>query len=124
MSHRHQGFSSVELLITLFIAAVFVIAGYLVWIQVVKAAADSDQLARASNVSYEYMRRNMATACTTSSPQNITVAGLANVSVLVNVTCPYSGSGAQINTIRKIKSTVRYGDESPQKEVTHATLVN
>lgn len=52
---RQQGFSAIELLITLFIAAVFLSAGYQLWGYVNKAGEESDQFAKASNISYDYL---------------------------------------------------------------------
>lgn len=118
---NNQGFSAVELLITLFIASVFIIAGYQLWIQVVRAGTESDQLARASNVSYDYLRKNISSACPTSTTQPITIDGLSNTNVAITVTCPYTSIPA-LSSLRKIKSTVTYG--SPEKEVSHVVLSN
>jgi Tfp pilus assembly protein PilV len=53
------GFSTVELLITLFVAAVFLAAGYQLYLVTVRDSGDVRQRARASAIAYDYLRRNL-----------------------------------------------------------------
>src|SRR3990167_9564140 len=120
---KQAGFSAVELLITLFIAAIFLLAGYQLWGYVQRAGAEADQLAKASNIAYDYLRREAnkpITTCSSSTPvNNVSVpAGEmgdlpANTTITVVVSCP-----AGLNNIKRVQSTVRYGSEP--KEVVHA----
>jgi prepilin-type N-terminal cleavage/methylation domain-containing protein len=123
-TYSQSGFSAVELLITLFIGSIFLIAGYQLWIQVVTSGSESNQFAKASNVSYDYLRRNASTACSPNPntiSQTPTIEGLSDVSITVTVSCPFSGSG-QPSNLRKIVSHITYG--SPQKEVTHVVFAD
>ncbi len=127
---RQSGFSAVELLITLFIASAFLIAGYQIWGFVQKSSADSQQFAKASNLAYDYMRRYAigTPACSAGSPPtppaspNITpqptVEGLNNSTLTVAYSCPIAGTP----TITAVTATVTYGS-NPQKSVTHAIYV-
>jgi prepilin-type N-terminal cleavage/methylation domain-containing protein len=117
-AHLH-GFSAVELLITLFIGSIFLIAGYQLWIQVVKSGNESSQFAKASNIAHDYLRRNTETACNDNTNEPLDTSELNNAEVTVTVSCPFTGSG-QPATLKKIVSTVTYG--SPQKEVTHVVF--
>lgn len=121
--NRQDGFSAVELLITLFIAAIFLAAGYMLFSAIMRDAAAARQQAQASNIAYDYTERHAATAdnpCAASTPLNdfvlnSTPQGLQNVRLTVRITCPYSSTP----TISKISTTVRYGS-NPVKEAYHA----
>lgn len=119
--NTEAGFSAVELLITLFIAAAFLAAGYQVYAVITQDSGAARQQARANNVAYEYLSRHGATvpaSCVASTPVDnteITVNGLSNVRVTVRNTCDTG-----ITSLTKVTTTVRYG--SPEKEVTHVLL--
>lgn len=118
---RKDGFTAVELLITLFIGSVFLLAGYQLWAYSVKSAYDTDRMTKASNVAYDYLRRYTPAsgACSAATPVNgtaITVTGLSNVTVTVQVTCPYTA----LPNVSKVVSTVQY--DNPAKAVSHAIL--
>lgn len=99
---KHQdGFTAVELLITLFIASVFLFAGYQLYTQVLKDAADADKTARISNIAYERMRKEAGVVsaafpggCESASEDTTvetpTVTGFSAVTLTVVVDCPYS----------------------------------
>lgn len=126
MSTHEKGFSAAELLITLFIGSVFLLAGYQLWIYVIKAGANSDQLAKASNVAYDYLRRYSNGQTCPSTPVNnqpLTNSDLSNATVTVTVSCPYTASGTP-TSVKRIKSTVKYGPGSEPQEVSHVTLAN
>lgn len=120
---KQAGFSAVELLITLFIAAIFLLAGYQLWGYVQRAGAEADQLAKASNIAYDYLRREAnksVTTCASSTPiNNVAVPAAergdlpANTTITVVISCP-----PNVNNMKKVESTVRYGSEP--KKVVHA----
>lgn len=116
-----SGLTTVELLVTLFIAAIFLVAGYQLYTIVVKDSGETRAQANASNVAYDYLQRYKSTAtnpCVVQTPmsdQPITVLNLSNVTVTVAITCPYSST----NSISKITTTVKYN--VPQQVVTNAT---
>ncbi len=119
------GFTAVELLITLFIAAAFLMAGYQLFDVVIRDGADARSESRANNVAYDYLRRytaqSAASPCTPSTPsvtQPSAVEGLSNVTVSVYITCPKPDTPA----LNKIEAVVTYGSDG--KFVKIATYVD
>ena len=125
--NRQDGFSAVELLITLFIAAIFLAAGYMLFSAIMRDTAAARQQSQASNIAYDYTQRHAATVtnpCTASTPLNdfvleSTPQGLQNVQLTVRITCPYSS----IPTISKVSTTIKYGS-NPTKESYHAVYAS
>ena len=124
--HRanQSGFSAVELLITLFIAAAFVGTGYQLYSIIISDSGSARMRASASNIAYTALRRHspqVTSPCSTvtASPTPTIPAGsgLSNASISVTITCPFGTS----STTSKITATVTYG--SPAEEVKHALFV-
>jgi hypothetical protein len=125
---NQSGLSAVELLITLFIAATFLMAGYLLWGFTQQGSVQANQATIASNIAYDYARRYKVTSGTCAvTPAPVTnVApdnsnGLPNATIKVEASCP-----APLDTLSivKIKSTVSYGNVSDPKKVTHVLYAN
>lgn len=122
-TNKQSGFTAVELLVTLFVAAAFLVAGYQLYNVVIKDGGQTRAQSRASNVAYDYMRRYSASAstpCSSSTPLSgspITVAGLGATTITVALTCPY----VSLTTITKITVTVLYNN--PQQSVVYSTYV-
>jgi len=122
-SSRQSGFTAVELLITLFVAAAFLVSGYQLYNLIIRDGGQARADARASNVAYDYLRRYSASVtapCTSSSPLNnapVSIAGLSNVTVSVDISCPYAAT----TSISKVDVTVNYN--SPQQTMKYATYV-
>ncbi|CAN5366824.1 hypothetical protein BH10PAT4_BH10PAT4_3120 [soil metagenome] len=120
---NQSGFTAVELLITLFVAVAFLVAGYQLYNVIIKDGGNTRGQSRAANVAYDYLRRyspSTVNPCVASTPLNnsaITVAGISAVTVTVAFTCPYT---AQTN-ITEVTSTVKYNN--PQETVVYATYV-
>ena len=120
---KNSGFTAVELLITLFIAAAFLFTGYQLYTLVIKSGARTRSQTRASNIAYGYLQKYKSAVtnpCITQTPinnQSITVANLSNVTITVAITCPYGTD----SSISKIQVTLGYG--TPQSTVTNATYV-
>lgn len=130
-THRQQqaGFSAVELLITIFIAALFIGAGYQLYIAIVRDGSDTRNQATASNLAYSYIRQysslatNPCTAITPSPaptiPSGAQYTALVSPTITASITCPYAApSGTSLLTV-----TVTYGPGSPQKQVQHTLYV-
>jgi len=124
-----QGFSAVELLITLFIAALFIIGANQLYIYVITNGEDANQRTRASNIGYQYLQSKkpaVAQMCPNASPpvqtfSNVPVSGLTNVTIIVTASCPYTSTATSqdpLRNITKVTVVTRYGSDS--KEVTHA----
>lgn len=115
---RQQGFSTPELLITLFIGAAFIATGYQLYIIVIRDGAAARTLAAANNLGYDTLRQKAAdptivmAACTpqtiTETPSNTNVPNFRNI--VTTVTCPVSNTA-----ISDVTVTVNYGTN----EVTH-----
>lgn len=116
-----EGFSAVELLITLFIAAAFIATGYQLFTIIIKNGGDARMRAKASNIAYDNLRRYATqgtTPCSTFTPNPTPSipagSGLSNASITVTVSCPYGTSAA----VTKVSVSVKYS--TPQQEVIHA----
>jgi Tfp pilus assembly protein PilE len=118
---RNSGFTAVELLITLFVAAAFLIAAYQLFNVVIRDGGIARAESRAGNVAYDYLRRYAGTTtnpCTASTPLSnygVTISGLTNAAVTVNITCPYSAT----STLSEIEAIITYND--PQETVRYTT---
>jgi Tfp pilus assembly protein PilE len=121
---KEAGFSAVELLITLFIAAAFLATGYQLYTIILEDGGEARTQAKASNIAYDYLRKytpNATNPCTSSnlSPAIPSGSGLPSPSsAAVNISCP---SGMGTNTVSKVQVTITYG--SPAKQVVHAIFV-
>ena len=122
--NKQAGFTAVELLITLFVAAAFLVSGYQLYNLIIKDGGQARAQARASNVAYDYMRRYSSSAtnpCLINTPVDnvgITITGLSAVTITVAVTCPYTAT----TSLSRVDVTVLYNN--PQQTVEYTTYVN
>jgi prepilin-type N-terminal cleavage/methylation domain-containing protein len=123
--HKQSGFTAVELLITLFVAAAFLIAAYQLFNVVIKDGGQARAESRAANVAYDYLRRYSPQAvnpCVASTPLTnspITIDGLSNTSISVAISCP---SGLTVTGLSKIEVTITYNN--PQQTLKFSTFAN
>jgi prepilin-type N-terminal cleavage/methylation domain-containing protein len=123
IQHRQQGFTVVELLITLFVAGAFLVAGYQLYNAIIKDGGQTRAEARASNLAYDYLRRyspsatNPCVAATPLTNSAVTISGLTAVTVTVAISCPYTA----VTNISKIDVTVLYN--IPQQTMKYSTYV-
>ena len=121
--NKKSGFTAVELLVTLFIAAAFLLSGYQLYSLIIKDGGQTRSQTRASNVAYDYLQRYKSTAtnpCIAQTPVNnqaITATNLSNVTVTVAITCPYGAA----SSISKVQVTLGYNN--PQLFIINATYV-
>lgn len=125
MTHKsEQGFTAVELLVTLFVAAAFLIAGYQLFSLVIRDGGQTRSESRAGNVAYDHLRRYTSSATNPCTPQTpltnspVTVTGLVSTSVSVVIECPISTTPS----LSKVTATVTYN--SPAQSVSYSTYVN
>ncbi|MES2630502.1 MAG: prepilin-type N-terminal cleavage/methylation domain-containing protein [Patescibacteria group bacterium] len=120
-----EGFTAVELLITLFVAAAFLIAGYQLYSVIIKDGGDTRAESKAANIAYDYMRRYSGSAtnpCVASQPVSalpVSVAGLTNTKVSIIISCPQSDAPA----INKIEAFITHGFKE-DKIVKYATYID
>jgi len=120
-NNNQSGFTAIELLITLFIAAIFLASGFQLYSVVIKEGGETRAQANANNTLYEHLQRyknNVTNPCTAQTPENnqaITVPGIADVTISVSITCPYPLEPS----ISKVSATIFYNN--PQKTISDAT---
>lgn len=130
-----KGFTAVELLITLFIAAIFLFAGYQLYTQVIKDGSSAGKTAQLSSIAYERMRKTaLATSaaypsgCGASSKSTTTttetVSGIGSVTFTVIVDCPYDTTAGNLTDIFLIKVSASYVDGGTTRKVDHATFTS
>lgn len=123
---HQKGFTAVELLVTIFVAALFLAAGYQLYNVTLKSSAEGRDQADASLVASNYLNahRNAVTnPCTTSTPLSntpISAANLARPTVTVIISCPIASAGS----VSKIETTVSYGRPDNRKTVKRTLFVN
>lgn len=123
-SNQESGFTAIELLITLFVAAAFLVAGYQLFNVVIKDGGQARAESRAANVAYDYMRRYGPSATNPCTPQTIlnssaiTIDGLSNAKITVAIVCPdYSTT-----SLSQVNVSISYN--TPEQTVNYSTLVN
>lgn len=132
-SSSQAGFSAVELLITIFIAAAFAAAGYQLYVAVVRDGSDARNQATASNLAYQYLRQYSPLAtnpCTTitptpampTDPQYASLGPADTVEISATITCPYNLTTPNSGT-SLVKVVIQYGTDNPRKKVEHALFV-
>lgn len=123
--HRRTqaGFTAIELLITLFVAAAFIATGYQLYTIVVKSGGDARFRSTASNIAYDNLRRyspqatNPCSVVTPTPTPSIPANTLPNSSITVTISCPFG----TLSPTALIQVSVFYG--TPQQEVDHALFV-
>ncbi|HMS93402.1 MAG TPA: prepilin-type N-terminal cleavage/methylation domain-containing protein [Candidatus Saccharibacteria bacterium] len=123
MYHTHQsGFTTVELLIALFIAAIFLGAGHQLYNAIVQDSGEARQRAQANNIAYNMLRRYADSApsvCTPGTAVNNTLVpnppdNLKNVRHTITYDCPQSS----LLGLTRVVVRVTYGSDA--QEVVHA----
>ena len=108
-----NGFSAIELLITLFIAAAFIVSGAQLYSAVIKDGGNANMTAKASSALSTYLQNYKTTVddpCTPEKPLTnspISVVGLSNVTISVEITCqnndttnsPFAAIGGTVTNI-------------------------
>ena len=119
-----KGFTAVELLITLFVAVAFLMAGYMLYGVILNRSTLARAEAQADNLAFSYLRQyeaSVATTCIASTPlNNAAVTGdsannLGTPTVTVQITCPISS----VNRVSKIQVTIAYLNGGRSYNVQH-----
>ncbi|MFZ1250483.1 MAG: prepilin-type N-terminal cleavage/methylation domain-containing protein [Candidatus Microsaccharimonas sp.] len=123
------GFTAVELLVTLFVAALFLAAGYTLYNAIASRSLDARLSAQADNLAYGYLRRYQGAStnpCTDTIPLNKSpltgvsgAEGLASPTVTIQITCPVSSNLG----ISRIRSQVEYRNGSTTEYVQHEMYI-
>lgn len=123
------GFTAVEVLVTLFIATVFIGGGYQMYGLINSNSQQTRERSIASNLAYEALRRQAASppvTCNSAAPEQDITSQLPSDLALptpqtmtASYSCPY-GDG---NPITQLTVRLAYGS-SPEKDVVHALYVH
>lgn len=117
-----KGLTSVELLVTIFVAVMFLASGYALYLAIVTQSAGVRHRAQADNIAYDYLRRYESTVtnpCIASTPvNNVTLTedsaiGLPTPTVTVAITCPNSS----VTSVSNVTVTVGYTDRGTARSV-------
>lgn len=129
---RQKGISTVELLITLFIAAAFLGVAYQLYIAVNRSINESRVQSEASNIAYEQLRlleNSVVNPCTPKDlaaklPDNHTLGSKNGTppTITARVTCPLSA--VDLNSVSLLTVKLRYTINGQDEEVIHAIYVN
>jgi Tfp pilus assembly protein PilV len=122
MNGTKNGFSSVELLITLFVAVAFLATGYQIYIAVAKNSAQSQYRSSADSIAKDYLNRvsSVRIPCPTSSDESI-IATINNDEVHKIISAPYGCSSS--HSIIKVEIKVLFPVRGVQNSVTHVRYV-
>ena len=135
---NEQGFTAVELLITLIVASLFLFSGYQLYVQVTRDGADANKTAVLSNIVYERMTKlakdttglaaNQAGCSATSgSVQTLpaqNVDGVGSVVFKNTIRCPRATTPGNLTDLFYIEVEATYNDGGSSKQVRHATYAN
>lgn len=123
---KSAGFSAVELLITLFVAAMFLAAGYQLYNFVITDSGNARAESSVSNTAYNYLRQYASSATNPCSPstvvsnQAITISGVDSPVMTVTLSCPQTSTP----TLSKVDVSITYNVGSTTNKVEHATFVD
>lgn len=136
---KSAGFTVVEMLVTVIVAAMFVAAFYQLFVILVQINAQARQTAQASDLAYSNMRRyptatSTALACVDSTTVTNLIPASGSPTAAIDTDYPELGSVTEQLTAQfpygcssnynliKLVSTVKYN--SNMRTVSHATYVN
>jgi len=124
-----NGFSAIELIVTLFIAVLFLFMGYTLFGTIVASGSQNRHRAQADNVAFDYLRRYESTVgntCAASTPvNNVALTGASAVdlgtpAVTVAITCP----NPTLTALSLVKVTVTYQEGGGQRNVYHEVFAS
>ena len=129
-----DGFTAVELLITLFVASIFLFAGYQLYTQVSFDGIETEKMAKLSNITYERVQQAgvaattnnpygcKSTSLSTVGPNSEQISGIGTVRFTTVTSCP-SGVDSSANLFL-VKVTASYTSNGADKQVQHALYAN
>lgn len=121
---KENGFTAIELLITLVIGMMLLFSAYQLYSVVLQSSKDTSRRANASSLAYELLRDNsylVTNPCTSVSIPNITIPTTANLPSTATASVQLSCAiGNPTPNLTQISATVTYGTG---KSVVHATYI-
>ncbi len=121
-----SGLTTVELIVTLFVAALFIISGYQLFGAVNLRAGNTREMSEASNIAYKILRSDGSTyvatsnACTSPTSTTATVGASTLPSPTAKILrCRPNSASSMI----RVTVEVEYGNNTPKRKVVHAIYV-
>ena len=130
---RKDGLTTVELMVTLFVAALFILSGYQLYNAVNLRAGNSREMSEASNIAYRILReqaiydssftKDTSSTCPSSSTLSPTPTLPANTlpNPVVSVYRCYISTDSDL---QRVTVQIEYGNDTPKRKVVHATYVS
>lgn len=130
---RKDGLTTVELMVTLFVAALFILSGYQLYNAVNLRAGNSREMSEASNIAYRILReqaiydssftKDTSSTCPSSSTLSPTPTLPANTlpNPVVSVYRCYVDTNSDL---QRVTVQIEYGNDTPKRKVIHATYVS
>jgi len=122
---KKNGFTAVEMLVTIIVAVTLLGGGFMLYNTATKASGSARMRFKANNIAYDFMRQYANTAsspcvASTATPSiSAQMDQLANASVAVAVTCPMAPAMPNLSLVTV---TVTYNESGSQRSVTRAVL--
>ncbi len=131
---EQQGFTITELMVTLFVAALFTISGWQLYTVVTQRAIEAQRTSEASNIGYKVLRKHGTYGATMASCG----ASSDNVPISEDIPTLFTGSNIpddnrEVKLVRcnpvdglpvnRLTVTVSYGTGDNKQEVSHALYV-
>ena len=107
-----NGFTIVEVIVTLFVAVIFIVAGYQLYLLVVKNNSSAQNRSYAASLADNYLDKAVSNTKTCQTIGSTQIAVDHNNKVFLSVETPY---GCNTNPIIKIDITVNYFDINKPK---------
>ena len=130
---RRDWLTTVELMVTLFVAALFILSGYQLYNAVNLRAGNSREMSEASNIAYRILReqaiydssftKDTSSTCPSSSTLSPTPTLPANTlpNPVVSVYRCYVDTNSDL---QRVTVQIEYGNDTPKRKVIHATYVS
>ena len=130
---RKDGLTTVELMVTLFVAALFILSGYQLYNAVNLRAGNSREMSEASNIAYRILReqaiydssftKDTSSTCPSSSTLSPTPTLPLNTlpNPVVSVYRCYVDTNSDL---QRVTVQIEYGNDTPKRKVIHATYVS
>ena len=130
---RKDGLTTVELMVTLFVAALFILSGYQLYNAVNLRAGNSREMSEASNIAYRILReqaiydssftKDTSSTCPSSSTLSPTPTLPLNTlpNPVVSVYRCYVDTNSDL---QRVTVQIEYGNDTPKRKVVHATYVS
>lgn len=125
-----QGITTTELIVTLFIGALFILSGYQLYNAVNLQAGNAREMAEVSSVAYRILRMDrppfdpvITESCTSPRQSTVNIEQMSEIKALSPVGRIYRCKPVAGSDTVRVTVEIAYGSDSPKRKVTHAIFV-